>query len=299
MVNNKHLLETMSKELAYWIGYIAADGGIKKDNSKLSFCIKDTDKILLEKLSDYFGVTNPIKDRSIFDKRTGNTYHQVTLQICDTIFTKALSQYNLTNTKSKDFIIPDTILNGKYFFNFLRGLIDGDGSISIIDISPRVGILSTKTAIFQIQDYLEKNYGFKPGFVTSKSKNINFEAEQISYYKDAVELLNLVYADGYILERKYQKYLQAITANSLKVKNKGSIRITRGVDIYENNILILSTKDLGEAASFLGLAKCTISNIISGANPCTKYKVVPGKYYKHKTLRNGEYTITEYPKENS
>lgn len=25
----------------------------------------------------------------------------------------------------------------------------------------------------------------------------------------------------------------------------------------------------------------------------------PGKYYKHKTLRNGEHTITEYSKENS
>lgn len=236
MVKNKHLLDEMSSELAYWIGYIAADGSIKKDYSKLTFCIKDTDVILLEKLVEYFDVTNPIRLRKVFDKRTNKTYGQANLQICDVNFVRALSKYNLTATKSKDFFIPDSIIDSDFFFDFLRGLLDGDGNISVKGAVTRVAFLATKRTINQIQEFLLKNHGMTKLTIHSKSNDSNFEAWCATYYKDCIKLLDLLYENGYILERKYTKYLQAIDAEGYKSKGMWGTSITRAVDIFSKKM---------------------------------------------------------------
>lgn len=290
MVKNKHLLDTPSSELAYWIGYISADGSIKKDGYKLSFCINSKDSILLEKFVEYFDVTNPIRHREVFDKRTQKTYSQTNLQVTDVEFIKKLSQYGLTSQKSEFFTIPDCFLNEEFFFDFLRGLLDGDGYISVIGNSQRIGFMGTRESMLQIQEYLSVFYCFSGNMFKYECSSKSCNLYKLSYYSDAIKIMRLMYRKEHGLERKYSKYLETEKVELFKLKNSTSKKRTREVFIYnDNNILVNYFPSVAEAAVFLKIPSSTLSNIIAGRHTNNKnLKFVLGDFIKSKTLRNNE-----------
>lgn len=302
MVKNKHLLDKVTPELAYWLGYISADGSIKKDMTKLSFCIKSDDIELLEGIKEYFDITNTISTRQVYDNRTQKTYSSASLQICDVEFVRKLEKYNLTTSKSKNFDIPDILLNSEYFISFLHGLIDGDGHITASSNSNRisVGIMSTLKAITKIKTVLKKQYGIKSSKIDIRYSSKQFDVARITFDQDALKLLTLIYSSKKGLIRKYKKYLEAVEINGMKCINPGAT-LKRRVSIYSKSGELWGNFDsLKEAAKFLKIDASTLSNIISGQNSFNRdYVVVAKNYLKQKKLRNGKLEITEYTKKNS
>ncbi len=110
-----------SPEVAYAVGIIATDGNLSRSPGHVTVVSKDTD--LLETVRRCLGLRAPIAPhQSGYGVRP--CYH---VAWCNRRFYDALLAIGLTPAKSRTLsavMIPD-----EYFPDFLRGCIDGDGSI--------------------------------------------------------------------------------------------------------------------------------------------------------------------------
>lgn len=114
---------TWRPELAYAVGLITADGSLSKNGRHINFTSKDLDLIqTFQKCLNLEDIKVGQKSRG---KELEKKYHQV--QFGDVLFYKWLEECGLTPNKSltiNSIKIPD-----EYFFDFVRGEWDGDGTI--------------------------------------------------------------------------------------------------------------------------------------------------------------------------
>ena len=110
-----------SANFAYVIGLLVTDGSLSKDGRHLCFTSKD-----IEQIKNFQECLN-IKDIKIgvnFGEDRKHFAYRV--QFGDTDFYKFLFSIGITSNKSKT--IGKIFIPPKYFFDFLRGSFDGDGS---------------------------------------------------------------------------------------------------------------------------------------------------------------------------
>ena len=115
--------KVMNDNLAYWLGFIAADGSVVNSSLNIHLAIKD--KCLLKKFNLYFKNDNPLsefKNTQGFDsvKATINSKELVIL----------LNVYGIYQNKTNEVNIPYDKL-GKFLPHYIRGYFDGDGTVSI------------------------------------------------------------------------------------------------------------------------------------------------------------------------
>jgi hypothetical protein len=114
---------TWRPELAYAVGLIVADGSLSKNGIHIDFTSKDIDSINnFKKCLNLYDIKTGIKSRS---KEKTKKYFRV--QFGDTLFHRWLTGIGLSPNKSlsiKSVNIPDA-----FFFDFLRGEWDGDGTM--------------------------------------------------------------------------------------------------------------------------------------------------------------------------
>ncbi|MDD4901586.1 MAG: LAGLIDADG family homing endonuclease [Patescibacteria group bacterium] len=108
-----------SPDLAYVVGLITSDGCLSKDGRHIEFTSNDIDLILTFK--SILGLKVKIGHKT--SGYTGKKYPR--LQFGDIVLYNWLKSIGLMPKKSK--IIGDLKIPRKYFFDFLRGLFDGDG----------------------------------------------------------------------------------------------------------------------------------------------------------------------------
>ena len=113
-----------SPQFAYVLGLLLSDGSLSKDGRHFDFTSKDRDLVVL------FQKALGLEDIKIGTKRilvpdSQNTYYRV--QFGDVHFYTWCLDCGFMSNKSKtvaELKIPDT-----YFFDFLRGCFDGDGTV--------------------------------------------------------------------------------------------------------------------------------------------------------------------------
>jgi hypothetical protein len=109
-----------SSNFAYAIGLIVTDGNLSRQGNRISFVSKDIEQI--ENFNECLDIK--IKVGIHYSGATSNTAHRI--QFRDVLFYNFLVSIGITPAKSKtigEIKIPD-----KYFFDFLRGCFDGDGT---------------------------------------------------------------------------------------------------------------------------------------------------------------------------
>lgn len=197
-----------SANLAYVIGLIASDGTLSKDKRHIDFTSKDLDQIhnyaKILKLKNKIGI-----------KRGGD----YPLNICyrvefgDVVFYKFLLKIGLTPNKSKS--IGNLLIPHKYFIDFLRGSLDGDGyTYSYFDSK------------------FPKSFRLYTGFVSASYKHLvwinlqikkNCDIQGTIHYskgafklvfakKNSIILLNKIYYKSKLicLPRKHSKIVKAL-----------------------------------------------------------------------------------------
>lgn len=110
-----------SPEFAYAIGLITTDGNLSPNGRIINFTSKDKSLVIL--IKKIFGVSNKIGRKARGGEREKKYF---VIQIGDVLFYSFLESIGLMQNKSKTLgvmKIPD-----EYFFHFLRGHFDGDGS---------------------------------------------------------------------------------------------------------------------------------------------------------------------------
>lgn len=114
----KVVSEKWSGNLAYAIGLLASDGCLAKSSSLIDLTSNDK-----EQLTNYLKCLKI--NAKISKKKSGSGRFGLRVQFKNRVFHSFLLKIGLTPAKSKTLgplNIPD-----KYFFDFLRGVFDGDG----------------------------------------------------------------------------------------------------------------------------------------------------------------------------
>ena len=114
---------TWRPELAYAVGLITSDGSLSKDGRHINFTSKDID--LIKTFQDCLSLQDIKIGKKTRDKDSEKKYFQV--QFGDVLFYKWLQSVGLMANKS--LTISEVIIPNKYFFDFVRGEWDGDGTI--------------------------------------------------------------------------------------------------------------------------------------------------------------------------
>lgn len=189
---------SLSREAMYWIGFLAADGGITTTSNKIYLGTVEKDKAHLEKYSKFVGI--PIT--TVYNKRFDLYEYRV-------IFgNKSLKEWfisiGITPVKSKTLqlninITPDTF----------RGILDGDGTVT------KKGNISIATASEkfkqQLLDFLEEHHIQS---THSKAKSSSVWVVRVSKISERKKLFELLYKDAPVyLERKYNRIYASLFGN--------------------------------------------------------------------------------------
>jgi len=193
-----------TEESDYWLGFLIADGNVSKKRFSIAMQLKDVDHIL--KYRDFV-----CKDLTPYDRINEAGSLMRTILFRSEEVHSYLGSLGILPNKSKtiDFKYP---LNG----NILRGIFDGDGSMT--QDRPRI---TTGSPFLRknIEDfYIANNINFITG-IKDKTKDHN-TVDIFVRAESRQKLYDLMYKNATVfLERKYDKF-RALVEKSTK-KNIG------------------------------------------------------------------------------
>lgn len=113
-----------SSKMAYVVGLLATDGCLSIDGRHIDFTSKDLE--IVEIFKDYLNLNNKIGKKSRGSEKEKKYFR---IQFGDKNFYEFLLSIGISPRKSKT--IGFLKIPNSYFSDFLRGCIDGDGSIGI------------------------------------------------------------------------------------------------------------------------------------------------------------------------
>lgn len=217
------IIDTANK--AYFLGLLAADGTVYEGKIKIDLNTEDEDVLI--KFQKEIGHENKLSHYSqegiIFkgsDKVYTSDYKR--LVISSHIMDKDLMKYGIVPNKTDRLDINLDLIPNEFMYDFLRGMIDGDGCISFNENSKTnyADLTLTTSTIManKIKDWLDKNCPYEDHFVlTHRRKENQDNATLISTTKSYIKnILNLLYGNAEVyMNRKYNKYLAFLEAFGL------------------------------------------------------------------------------------
>ncbi len=190
-----------SSEFSYAIGLITTDGNLSPDGRHLELTSNDLDQLIAFK--ECLNIKNKIGYK--FSGYAGTKTARI--QFGDVSFYKFLLDIGLTPNKSKtlkELNIPDY-----FFFDFLRGCIDGDGSIDVHKhkesrhLQLKIRLFSASLPFLDwVQNKVQALTSVEGGWIR---KNGGIYA--LEYGKaDSIKVMKLMYYPGFgfCLKRKYR-----------------------------------------------------------------------------------------------
>lgn len=213
---NQDFFKKWSSEMAYVLGFFAADGSMLRNGRGAHFIeFTSTDRVLIEHVQRVVGSGHLIKSR----ERGGRCKTAFRLQIGSKNWFEDLSKLGFTQHKSNELAFPE--MPPEYFGDFVRGYFDGDGCVYFK--SHFAKDRNKERWVFQTlftsgsRVFLEKLlsevrvYGVQGGRIATKSKS---GYDLVFSWKDSLALYRLMYhtakvADLY-LPRKREKLEKAI-----------------------------------------------------------------------------------------
>ncbi|MEK7555603.1 MAG: LAGLIDADG family homing endonuclease [Patescibacteria group bacterium] len=208
-----------SSEFAYAIGLLTTDGNLSPDGRHIVFTSKDLE--LIHKFQKSLKINFHIGRKS--SSFQGDKKYYV-VQIGDVLFYKFLLSIGLMPNKTK--IIGVIQIPNKYFFDFLRGHFDGDGSFySYWDPRWKSSFMFYTEFISASKDHIDwlqnKIYEFLAisGHIT---KSVNSSVYQLKYAKaESLKLFPKLYYNKKVvcLRRKRLKMEKAFRINDKHINN--------------------------------------------------------------------------------
>lgn len=189
-----HTIDT--EEKAYWLGFMYADGCVYGDSYiSLELAIKDKEHLV--KFNSFLGKCKPIRE--------DNT--RVRCVFKDTQIYQDLNNLGIVPRKSLVLKYPSYSQVPKHLMrHFMRGYVDGDGSIYITHNNINISVLGTKEFLYSFIE--ETGLPKRKLYESKKGRNVNCFFFQYSG-ANAKLLIDYLYKDATIfLERKYNKYIE-------------------------------------------------------------------------------------------
>ena len=202
-------IANQSEDSAYILGLIASDGCISASNNQIYIELQREDKELLIRVNKVLE-----NERDVKDYTNSRNYENSKVYFFSKQIKKDLAQFHLipNKTYNKEYSFPE-LLEEKFFFNYLLGLFDGDGSIKASrDWAAWQIDTSSESVAYEIQRRL-KLYGIDINI--NQEKKVNLTLYRCITYKknNLIKLYNKLYANvptQLYLKRKYEKFTKIL-----------------------------------------------------------------------------------------
>lgn len=153
--NDNYFSKIDSHEKAYWLGFLAADGSVSKDDNEISIGLAHKDlshieafKSAIQSDSKIYIYNSIVKDKIY--KCCKFCFYSAPMKI-------DLQNHNIVPNKSKTLELSKNIPK-KFMNSYLLGIIDGDGSFHLDkENQMHFNIIGSKMEIEEIQSILIKN----------------------------------------------------------------------------------------------------------------------------------------------
>jgi hypothetical protein len=191
-----HVIDT--KEKAYVLGFVCADGHVDKTDHYLAIRIKKTDESILYDIRDAMQGNQPIYFRKASPSELcpGAT-DQSSLTFFSTQMVADLRSLGILHNKTEDLTLPE--MPSHLYSHFLRGFIDGDGYIC----KGTFGMVVNDTMLPGVKSLIQNQTGCLLRETPKKS------IIQLWGSKRDKPVLDWAYNDSSLcLQRKKEKYLQ-------------------------------------------------------------------------------------------
>lgn len=194
-----------SKEKAYWLGFLYADGCVHSNSNEISITLKDRDH--LEKFRKAIKSNNKIGES--IDKRFSSLPKIYHFSIKDKQLKSDLIKWGCVPNKSLTLTkIPN--IPRDFVSHFIRGYFDGDGSLHWLNGTKNFRISFVGTAPF-LKD-IQKELGLSLSLGQQKGNQSKYF--QVAGRKQVPMILDYIYKDSdenIRLTRKYKNYLDCLT----------------------------------------------------------------------------------------
>ena len=194
-----------SKEKAYWLGFLYADGCVHSNSNEISITLKDRDH--LEKFRKAIKSNNKIGES--IDKRFSSMPKIYHFSIKDKQLKSDLIKWGCVPNKSLTLTkIPN--IPRDFVSHFIRGYFDGDGSLHWLNGTKNFRISFVGTAPF-LKD-IQKELGLSLSLCQQEGNQSKYF--QVAGRKQVPMILDYIYKDSdenIRLTRKYKNYLDCLT----------------------------------------------------------------------------------------
>lgn len=183
----------LTSESSYWIGFVYADGSIIQPRKatwqpSLSLYAHKRDRLHLEAFMDWLQCDRPLS------KRSGRSV--LSADITSKELVEWFENNGVHSNKSINGIPPAHLVDDHHFW---RGVVDGDGSISMSKYGPHLHLCGTKDTI---DAFIQ--FGITNGIGKDSKKGSKHSHSKVSYQvgytcQPAIDMMRLLYPQEKIL----------------------------------------------------------------------------------------------------
>lgn len=220
-INSDFFDDINNREAAYVLGWLWSDGTNKTYDSTVQLILSAKDTEVLEKIKKFLNhETKPLRFFKAKLPVSEGYGEYVDYCIYNQKISRVLNDLGMVKRKTYAPILDlPKGLRPEYIRHFLRGLIDGDGSVKVYDCDgyPNIdaSVLGHSVLLETIKDYLDKNTEFTTTIrdvELTNPESCKTRLLSIGGNQNCIKFLHWLYKDKgeCFLERKYQSYKKAI-----------------------------------------------------------------------------------------
>lgn len=267
-MNDSYFDKIDTPDKAYIFGLLCADGTIYA-SGRVKIDLTDRDIQILEDIKNKIGFTGEIKIYKANYKGRYSANHICRLTFISHHMVEELISKGCTNNKSLTFKFPYSSVPKSLYGHFIRGLFDGNGSISCwIDNSGTghkkfnfryCGTIEVVNSLFKI---FSNKFNCNPTITPRWTDRDNNNVDMVICGNRLIQrIMDWLYEDATIyIQRKYDKYIELIKQNESSDNKtiddlKGIYPPRRVIDV-KNMVIYESVSD---ASRKIGVSTGTIS----------------------------------------
>lgn len=206
-INEHYFDEIDTANKAYLLGLLYADGCRAKDSNGILIALQERDCGILEKFKKELETEQPLYFRDYTEDQSRQ--NQYVLCIHNKRIAESLYKYGVIPNKEFQVEYPD-FLEKELVSHFIRGYVDGDGSISHNPKEKRMSMTGTSMLLEGIKNYIETELGVHCTiYIPHRKKNKQNVTRTLSIAGglQVKKVLDHIYKDAELyIERKHQYY---------------------------------------------------------------------------------------------
>ena len=214
-LNSFYFSKIDTKEKAYWLGFLAADGSINESRGRIDLELQTSDREHIQKFLTAIGSNKEIKERKV-------NHQQYNLAYChlnSTQMVKDLIKLGLHQNKSLDLLFPtDEQVPQNLKIYWILGYFDGDGCFCSWQEKNLIRFYTSFTGTENVLFGINKFFNFDNKL--TQEHNCQNGTKRVQYTEGKSKLwLNQAYDKDSIqfcLQRKYNKYQDTLLARGEK-----------------------------------------------------------------------------------